>query len=106
MLDNYSTHKTPAVKRFLVKRPRFHLHFTPTYGSWLNQVERWFGLLTERQLKRGSHPSVVQLRRAIEEFIEVTNENPRPFKWAKSPDEILGRIARFAERTNKAHRVK
>lgn len=106
VLDNYSTHKTPAVKRFLAKRPRFHLHFTPTYGSWLNQIERWFALLTERQLKRGSHTSIVQLRRAIEEFIEVTNEKPRPFKWVKSADEILGRISRFAERTNKAHGVK
>jgi transposase len=106
VLDNYSTHKTPAVKRFLAKRPRFHLHFTPTYGSWINQVERWFGLLTERQLKRGAHTSVVQLRRAIEEFIAVTNERPRPFKWVKSADEILDRIARFADRTNKAHAVK
>jgi transposase len=105
VLDNYSTHKTPAVKRFLAKRPRFHLHFTPTYGSWINQVERWFGLLTERQLKRGSHTSIVQLRKAIEEFIAVTNDNPRPFKWVKSADEILGRIARFAQRTNKAHAV-
>lgn len=105
VLDNYATHKTPAVKRFLAKRPRFHLHFTPTYGSWINQVERWFGLLTTRQLKRGSHTSVVQLRRAIEEFIEVTNDNPRPFKWVKTADEILGRIARFADRTNRAHGV-
>jgi transposase len=106
VLDNYATHKTPAVKRFLAKRPRFHLHFTPTYGSWINQVERWFGLLTERQLKRGSHTSVAQLRKAIEEFIAVTNEKPRPFKWVKSADEILGRIARFAQRTHKAHAVK
>jgi len=105
VIDNYATHKTPAVKRFLVKRPRFHLHFTPTYGSWINQVERWFGLLTSKQLKRGSHTSVVQLRRAIEEFIEVTNDNPKPFKWVKSADEILGRIARFAARTNAAHGV-
>lgn len=103
IIDNYATHKTPAVKRFLAKRPRFHLHFTPTYGSWINQVERWFGLLTSKQLKRGSHTSVVQLRHAIEEFIEVTNDNPKPFKWVKSADEILGRIARFAARTNKAH---
>lgn len=103
VIDNYSTHKTPAVRRFLAKRPRFHVHFTPTYGSWLNQVERWFGLLTTRQLKRGSHTSVVQLRGAIEEFIQVTNESPRPFKWVKTADEVLGRIARFAHRTNQAH---
>lgn len=105
VVDNLSTHKTPAVKRFLAKRPRFHLHFTPTYGSWLNQVERWFGLLTERQLKRGSHTSVPQLRKAIEAFIGVNNANPRPFKWVKSADEILGRIARFAQRTATAHGV-
>lgn len=103
VLDNYATHKTPAIKRWLVKRPRYHLHFTPTHASWLNQVERWFGLLTQRQLKRGSHTSVVQLRRAIEEFIEVTNERPRPFVWKKSADQILASIARFATRTLKAH---
>ena len=103
ILDNYSTHKTPAVKRWLLKRPRFHLHFTPTHGSWLNQVERWFGLLTQRQLKRGSHTSVVQLRNAIDTFIEVTNENPKPFVWKKSADDILASIARFASRTLKTH---
>lgn len=105
IVDNYSTHKTPAVRRFLAKRPRFHIHFTPTYASWINQVERWFGLLTSRQLKRGSHTSVAQLRSAIEEFIAVSNEHPKPFKWVKSADEILGRIARFAQRTNQAHGV-
>jgi transposase len=103
IVDNYGTHKTAAVHRFLAKRPRFHLHFTPTYGSWINQVERWFGLLTTRQLQRGSHTSVAQLRQAIREFIEVTNEQPKPFKWVASADQILGRIARFAQRTLKAH---
>jgi transposase len=105
IVDNYSTHKTLAVRRFLAKRPRFHIHFTPTYASWINQVERWFGLLTSRQIKRGSHTSVAQLRNAIEEFIEASNENPKPFKWVKSADQILGRIARFAQRTNQAHTV-
>lgn len=105
VVDNYATHKTPAVKRFLAKRMRFHLHFTPTYGSWLNQVERWFGLLTTRQLQRGSHTSLAQLRRAIDDFIAATNDAPKPFKWVKSADEILGRIARFAQRTNQAHGV-
>lgn len=105
IVDNYATHKTPTVRRFLAKHPRFHLHFTPTYASWLNQVERWFGLLTTRQLKRGSHTSVAQLRSAIEEFIAVSNEHPKPFKWVKSADQILGRIARFAQRTNQAHGV-
>jgi len=103
IVDNYGTHKTAAVKRFLAKRPHFHLHFTPTYASWINQVERWFGLLTDRQLRRGSHTSIVQLRRAIEEFIDVTNEHPKPFKWVASADDILGRIARFAQRTLKTH---
>jgi transposase len=103
VLDNYSTHKTPAVKRWLAKRPRFHLHFTPTHGSWLNQVERWFGLLTQRQLRRGSHTSVSALKAAIEVFIEVTNEKPKPFCWTASADEILQKIARFAQRTLAAH---
>lgn len=103
IVDNYGTHKTAAVHRFLAKRPRFHLHFTPTYGSWINQVERWFGLLTTRQLQRGSHTSVAQLRQAIHEFIDVTNEQPKPFKWVASADQILGRIARFAQRTLNAH---
>lgn len=103
VLDNYSTHKTPAVKRWLAKRSRFHLHFTPTHGSWLNQVERWFGLLTQRQLRRGSHTSVAALKAAIEVFIEVTNDKPKPFCWTASADEILQKIARFAQRTLAAH---
>jgi transposase len=103
VVDNYATHKTPAVKRWLAKRPRFHLHFTPTHASWLNQVERWFGLLTQRQLKRGSHTSVAQLKAAIGAFIEVTNDKPKPFKWTATADDILGKIARFAQRTLKAH---
>lgn len=106
IIDNYATHKTPTVRRFLAKRPRFHFHFTPTYGSWLNLVERWFGLLTTRQLRRGSHLSVIQLRKAIEEFLEVTNDNPKPFIWTATADEILGRIARFAQRTLQAHGVR
>jgi transposase len=103
VLDNYATHKAPAVKRWLNKRPRFHLHFTPTHGSWLNQVERWFGLLTQRQLRRGSHTSVGELKKAINEFINVTNDKPKPFKWTASADEILAKIARFAQRTLNAH---
>jgi transposase len=103
IIDNYATHKTPAVRRFLAKRPRLHFHFTPTYGSWLNQVERWFALLTTRQLRRGSHLSVVQLRKAIEEFLEVSNDDPKPFIWTATADDILGRIARFAQCTLQAH---
>jgi transposase len=103
ILDNYATHKTPAVHRWLAKRPRFHLHFTPTHASWLNQVERWFGLLTQRQLRRGSHTSVAALKKAIEEFLAVHNDDPKPFCWTATADDILGKIARFAQRTLAAH---
>lgn len=97
---NYGgTHKSALIRRWFAKRPRFHVHFTPTYGSWLNQVERWFGLLTERQIRRGSHRSVRELEKAIHEFIDAHNEEPKPFVWLKSADEILASIARFAQRT-------
>lgn len=99
ILDNYGTHKTPLIRRWLAKRPRFHIHFTPTYGSWLNQVERWFAELTNKQIRRGSHRSVAALEAAIREFIAVNNETPQPFVWVKSADEILANIARFAQRT-------
>jgi len=103
ILDNYATHKTAMISNWLVKRPRFHLHFTPTHASWLNQVERWFALLTERQIKRGSHNSVRALIDSIKEFIKLNNQNPRPFKWVKSADEILQSIARFAHSTLHGH---
>lgn len=103
VLDNYATHKTPAIKRWLAKRPRFHLHFTPTKGSWLNQVERWFGLLSERKIKRGSHRSTVALEKAIREYIDANNADPKPFVWVKSADEILASIARFCDRTLTDH---
>lgn len=99
VLDNYATHKAPTIKAWLAKRPRYHLHFTPTHGSWLNQVERWFGLLTQRQIKRGAHTSVASLKAAIEEFLNAHNEGALPFVWTKSADEILANIARFATRT-------
>ena len=103
IVDNYSTHKTQAIQRWLAKRPRFHVHFTPTHASWLNQVERWFALLTQRQIKRGSHTSVVRLKRAIQAFIDATNEQPKPFIWTKTADDILKSIARFATSTLKTH---
>jgi transposase len=103
VLDNYGTHKAPTVKRWLAKRARYHLHFTPTHGSWINQVERWFGLLTDRQIKRGAHCSVVELKRAIQEFLDQNNTAPKPFVWTKTADEILASIARFAQRTSGAH---
>jgi len=103
ILDNYNTHKTPEIKKWLLRHPRFHLHFIPTHSSWLNLVERWFALLTERQLKRSSHTSVNQLKKAIEEFLEVTNENPTPFVWTKTADQILEKVSRFATATLKDH---
>ena len=103
VLDNLSTHKTPMIKRWLAKRPRFHFHFTPTHASWLNLAERFFGLLTEHALRRGSHTSVPQLRNAIQEYLDAHNENPKPFKWTKSADQILRSIGRFAQRTLDAH---
>ena len=96
--ENYGTHKTPAIKRWLAKHPRYHIHFTPTSASWSNQVERWFALLSQRQLKRGTHRSTVALEKAIREFVDVSNENPKPFVWTKSADEILDSIKRFCNR--------
>ena len=103
ILDNLSTHKAPAVKRWLLKHPRFQLHFTPTYSSWLNLVERFFALLTEEALRRGSHTSIPQLRQAILEYIEVHNEEGKPFMWSKTADEILDKVREFGERTLKVH---
>lgn len=99
VLDNYATHKTALIQRWLSKRPRYHLHFTPTHGSWLNQVERWFAALTEKQLRRGVHRSTRELEQAIERYLETTNAQPRPFLWTKSADAILASIARFCQRT-------
>lgn len=103
VMDNYCTHKSDSVTRWLARRPRFHVHYTPTYSSWINQVERWFALLTNRALKRGSHRSTLALERAIYEFLEAHNEAPQPFRWVKDADEILASIARFAHRTIAAH---
>ncbi len=103
ILDNYSTHKSPRTRRWLVRHPRFHLHFTPTYSSWLHLVERWFAELTTKQLRRGVHRSIVALERAIREFLDQHNAAARPFAWTKSADEVLASIARFAQRTLAAH---
>jgi transposase len=96
--DNLSTHKTPAITAWLAAHPRFHLHFTPTSSSWLNQVERWFGLLTERQLRRGIHNNVSALEHDIQAWIEQWNSNPQPFIWIKTADEILEKLARYLQR--------
>lgn len=103
IMDNYGTHKTPLIRNWLAKRPRFHVHFTPTYGSWLNLVERWFAELTTKQIRRGAHASVSALETAIWEFIDAHNQAPKPFVWTKTADEILATIARFAQRTVAAH---
>jgi transposase len=99
VMDNYGTHKTVLIQRWLAKRPRYQVHFTPTSASWLNLVERWFGLLTERQIRRGVHVSTKALEEAIYRYLEVTNEHPKPFVWTKTADEILANIARFGTRT-------
>ena len=102
VLDNYVTHKTPLVHRWLLRHPRFHLHFTPTYSSWINQVERWFAMLTEQQLRRGTHRSTRALEDAIRLYLTLHNEDPKPFVWVKTADEILANIARFCLRTSEA----
>ena len=99
VMDNYGTHKTALIRAWFAKRPRFHPHFTPTYGSWLNLVERWFAELTNKQLRRGAHRSVRALEAAIHEFIDAHNTTGKPFVWTKTADEILASIARFAQRT-------
>jgi transposase len=100
ILDNYGTHKTPLIHRWLLRHPRFHLHFTPTYSSWINQVERWFAALTDKQIRRGSHRSTRALEDAIRLYLVTNNENPKPFVWTKTADQILASIARFAMRTS------
>ena len=98
-MDNYGTHKTPLIRASYAKRSRFHVHFTPTYGSWLNLVERWFAELTTKQIRRGAHRTVSELERAIGEFLDAHNVDPKPFIWTKGADQILASIARFAQRT-------
>jgi len=99
ILDNYGTHKTALIRKWFAKRPRFHLHFTPTYGSWINLVERWFAELTNKRIRRGVFRSVKELEAAIREYIDVHNEDPKPFVWTRTADQILDSIARFAQRT-------
>lgn len=96
--DNYVTHKTPEVQQWLTRHPRFHVHFTPTGSSWINQVERWFGLLTDKLIRRGVHTSVQALENDIRDWIETWNANPRPFTWTKTADEILNSLADYLAR--------
>jgi transposase len=103
VLDNYSTHKAPLISAWLKRHPRFVMHFTPTYSSWLNQVERWFAELTNKAIRRGSHRSVAELEAAIEAYLAASNASPKPFVWTKTADQILVKIARFARRTLEDH---
>src|SRR5207245_3137085 len=102
ILDNYGTHKTAMIRKWFAKRPRFHVHFTPTYGSWINLVERWFAELTNKRIRRGVFRSVKDLETAIREYIDVHNADPKPFVWTKTADQILASIARYAQRTTAA----
>ena len=104
VLDNYATHKTPAIHQWLLKHPRFHLHFTPTSSSWLNLVERWFAELTNRKLRRSAHRSVTELEDDIRKWINEWNKDPRPFVWTKSADDILETVAEYCQRiTDSGH---
>lgn len=103
ILDNYATHKAPAVVRWMAHHPRFKVHFTPTHASWLNQVECWFSILTEKMLKRGSHHSTRELEAAIYAFLDAHNTSPRPFAWIKTADQILEKISRFCKETMNLH---
>jgi transposase len=98
VMDNYGTHKTPSIRSWLARHPRFHVHFTPTSASWLNQVERWFGTLTQRCIRRGTHRSTRELERALRRYVELNNVDPKPFVWSKSADDILASVERFCLR--------
>lgn len=99
IMDNYGTHKTPLIPRWLVRHPHFHVHFTPTGATWLNLVERFFAAITEKQIRRGVHRSTRELETAIYRYIEHQNQSPKPFIWTKTADQILATVARFCERT-------
>lgn len=100
VMDNYGTHKTPAIKNWFARHPRFHVHFTPTSASWLNQVERWFATLTQRCVRRGTHRSTRELEHSLRQYIELNNTDPKPFVWSKTADDILASIERFCLRTS------
>jgi transposase len=101
IMDNYATHKTAAIRAWLLRRPRYHVHFTPTSASWINQVERWFAELTRKKLRRGVHTSTRQLEDDIRSFIARHNENPKPYRWTKSADEILASVKRFCQKADR-----
>jgi transposase len=99
VMDNASSHKTKLIRDWFARRPRWHMHYTPTSASWLNQIERFFGLLTEGQIRRGAHRSTAELEAAITAYIDARNADPKPFCWTKSADDILAAVARFCQRT-------
>lgn len=99
IMDNAGTHKTKLIRHWFTRRPRWHVHYTPTSSSWINQVERWFALLTARALRRGVDRSTAELEAAIHHYIAVTNAAPKPFRWTKTADDILAAIQRFCLRT-------
>mgnify|MGYP001156541129 CR=1 FL=1 len=100
ILDNYATHKTPVVRRWLARHPRFHVHYTPTYASWINLVESWFAVLTNRRLRRGSFTSTRQLEAAVAAYLDASNTAPTPFQWTKTADDILNSVKRFCLQTS------
>jgi transposase len=100
--DNYGTHKSPAIVRWLEQHPRFHMHYTPTYASWINQVERWLAYLTDDLLRRSDHRSVQALEKDIRKWVAAWNENPKPFIWTKTAEQILESLSRLLQRTNGA----
>ncbi len=102
IVDNYGTHKTPAIKAWLAKHPRFELHFTPTGSSWINQVERWFGYLAHQMIRRGAHKNIQALESDIRTWVKNWNEDPQPFIWTKTAEEILGSLACFCRRISGA----
>ncbi|MCA1696185.1 MAG: IS630 family transposase, partial [Actinobacteria bacterium] len=103
IMDNYGTHKTPSVKRWFERHPEYHLHFTPTSGSWLNQVERFFAEIPEKQIRRGVFRSVAALEKAIMDYLAAHDENPKPFVWTANADSILQRVKEVCERTSILH---
>jgi len=98
LADHYGTHQTALIRKWFAKRPRFHLPFTPPYGSWINRVERWFAELTNQRIRRGVFRSVKELEAAIRDYIDIHNEDPKPFTWTRTADQILDSIARYAQR--------
>ena len=98
--DNYATHKHPRIRTWLARRPRFHVHFTPTYSSWLNQVERWFALITNQAIRRGSFDSVTDLKHQINALVDHYNQHPKPFMWTATAESILAKLERLCKVIN------